>query len=201
MLWVLSLSKGLLRVFNARYAAFSFDRHHVILDVLPVWSGAISRFLLARTSGKKPADDLKRLILEASEEWYQIIENRNSKSYASLFLLNKNHQKDLPPESIKPCRRVRPRFSKREKRALERLHIKMEELYAGGQVERIKAAYKRLAKVHHPDMGGDAEKFKKLNEAHQQMLTWAANPQYTTRKALNDCWSYDGATNKWSPPL
>jgi hypothetical protein len=50
-------------------------------------------------------------------------------------------------------------------------------------------------------MGGDDEKFKKLNAAHQQMLLWAENPHFTLRKALLDCWSYDGATNKWSPPL
>jgi len=55
--------------------------------------------------------------------------------------------------------------------------------------------------VYHPDLGGDAEKFKKLNAAHQQMLLWAENPHFTLRKALLDCWSYDGATNRWSPPL
>ena len=84
---------------------------------------------------------------------------------------------------------------------MERLKLKMEELFSEGHVAKIKTAYKRMAKIHHPDMGGDAEKFKKLSEAHQQMLTWAENPQFTSRKVLNDCWSYDGSSNKWSPPL
>ena len=48
ILWVLSLSKGLLRVFNAKYAAFSFSESHVVLDVLPIWSQEISRFLFKR---------------------------------------------------------------------------------------------------------------------------------------------------------
>lgn len=30
----------------------------------------------------------------------------------------------------------------------------------------IKSAYRKLAKKHHPDLGGDPEKFKELNEAH-----------------------------------
>jgi len=32
--------------------------------------------------------------------------------------------------------------------------------------EEIKSAYKKLAKQYHPDHGGDAEKFKEINEAH-----------------------------------
>jgi hypothetical protein len=199
--WVLSLSKGLLTVFNARYAAFSFSNHFVILDVLPVWSKSISRFFFRRTTGKKPAEDLKSLILESGEKWYQIINNRNSRSYASLHLLKKNNSRAIPPDSIKPDKRVKPRFSKNEKTSMKLLRLKIEELYAEGSFSKIKSAYKKLAKVHHPDVGGDAEKFKRLNEAHQQMLLWAANPQFTSRKALSDCWSYDGATNRWSPPL
>ena len=46
-----------------------------------------------------------------------------------------------------------------------------------------------------------AEGIKKLNDAHQQMLSWAQDPQFTSRKTLIDCWSYDGSTNRWSPPL
>ena len=201
ILWVLSLSKGLLRVFNARYAAFYFNKSHVILDVLPVWSKDISRFLYKRTSGKKPAEDFKNLILRAGEDWYHTINNKNSKSYASLFLLNKNNNQGISPKSIKPDKKLRPRFSKNERKSVKFLQLKIEELFSDGHVSKIKSAYKKLAKIHHPDVGGDTEKFKKLNEAHQQMLLWAENPQFTARKALFGSWSYDGSTNRWSPPL
>jgi len=50
-------------------------------------------------------------------------------------------------------------------------------------------------------VGGDEEIFKKLNDAHEQMLSWAENPQYTSKRALQDCWSYDSAASRWSPPL
>jgi hypothetical protein len=200
MMWVLSLSKGLLKVFNARYAAFSFTKNHVILDVLPVWAKEISRFTSRRRSANKPAEDLKRLILESGSKWYEIV-NNNSKSYASMCLLNEKHYRKISPNAIKPDHTLRPRFSKDEKASMKILRLKMEELISDGKTSKIKASYKKLAKIYHPDVGGDAEKFKRLNEAHRQMLLWAENPHFTSRKALVDCWSYDGSTNKWSPPL
>lgn len=44
----------------------------------------------------------------------------------------------------------------------------------------IKEAYKKLAKQHHPDLGGDEEKFKKINEAYETLR----NPE--TRKAYDN---------------
>lgn len=201
ILWVLSLSKGLLNIFNTRYASFSFNNKHVILDILPAWSKDISRFTGKRQCGNKPADDLKNLILNSGREWYHIIENNNSKSYASLFLLMKNCNKAIPPGSIKPDNRQKPRFSKYEKESLKLLRLEISELLAEGNKTKIKNAYKKMARIHHPDMGGDAEQFKKVNAAREQMLMWAENPQFTSRKALLDCWSYDSSTNKWAPPL
>ena len=201
MLWVLSLSKGLLIAFNARYAAFSFDQNFVVLDIMPVWSQETSRFLYKRPGGKKPAEDLKNLILQSGSEWYHLVHNRTSRSYASLFLLKKNNKKELNPKSIRPDKRLKPRLSRYERECLKLLELQIEELFSEGHAARIRSAYKRLAKVYHPDMGGDAEKFKKLNAAHQQMLMWVENPHFTLSRALLDCWSYEGATNKWSPPL
>ena len=48
MTWVLSLSKGLLKAINARYAAFYFTDNQVVLDVLSVWSKQGSRFSFRR---------------------------------------------------------------------------------------------------------------------------------------------------------
>lgn len=199
--WVLSLSKGLLKAFNARYAAFSFNDEYVILDVLPIWSDDISRFLYERKVGRKPADDLKSLVLDAGVEWHRAINRQTSKSYATLILLKKNHDTQVPLSAVKPDERRRPRLSKNERESLKLLKIEMKELFSEENIPVIRSAYKKMAKIHHPDVGGDAEQFKKLHEAHQQMLIWAKNPQFTSRKALVDCWSYDGLRSRWSPPL
>lgn len=199
--WVLSLSKGLLKVFNTRYAAFSFTDGHVILDVLPAWSTVISRFVFERRAGNKPAEDLKNLILQSGKEWHKMVGNRKSKSYASLALLDKNNNREIDPSTIKPPRKARPRLSAEENECLKILSLSREELCAEGHAVRINSAYRKMAKIYHPDMGGDEEKFKQLNEAHKQMLVWAENPLFTSRRALQDCWSYDAYTNRWSPPL
>jgi len=199
--WVLSLSKGLLKAFNARYAAYSFTRGQIILDVLPTWSKGISRFSCRRTPGNKPAEDLKNLVLKSGNEWYRLVNNNLSKSYASLFLINKNHKKDIDPASIKPKKKIRPRLSKNENFYLKILHLDRKDLPFNGDTFKIKSAYKNMAKLCHPDRGGNEEDFKKLNEAHKQMLLWAERPHYTSKKALKNSWSYDGFTNRWSPPL
>ncbi len=199
--WVLSLSKGLLRTFNAKYAAFSFTDDHVMLDVLPAWSKVISRFICERTVGGKPAEDLKYLVLQSGKEWHDLIDNKKSKSYASYVLLDKSHNNEIDPASIKPNKKTKPRLSDEEKKCLKILRIEREELCAEEHSVKINSAYRKMAKVHHPDMGGDTEKFKQLNEAHKQMLGWAESPLFVSRKALHNCWSYDASTNRWSPPL
>jgi len=191
----------LLKAFNTRYAAFSFTDGHVILDVLPAWSKGISRFIYKRKAGNKPAEDLKNLVLQYGKEWYDLIDNNKSKSYASLFLLDKSHDRDIDPSSIKPNRKSQPKLSAQENACLKILCLKREELCADGHAVKINSAYRKMAKIHHPDMGGDEEKFKQLNEAHKQMLLWAENPLYISRKALQNFWSYDAYTNRWSPPL
>ncbi|MFZ0449435.1 MAG: J domain-containing protein [Desulfatiglandaceae bacterium] len=201
IVWVLSLSKGLLRTFNTRYAAFSFTGNYVVLDILPVWTKGISRFVWPRTKGRKPALDLKDLVLESGREWHHMVDHKNSRSLASLHLLQRNHEAHLRPESIKPSKCSRPRLSKEEGESLKILKIEKEILSTENCTSRIKSAYKRLAKRYHPDMGGDEEAFKRLNDAHEQMLMWMENPQYTCRKALLNSWSYDSTVNRWTPPL
>lgn len=41
-------------------------------------------------------------------------------------------------------------------------------------VEAIHKAYITLAKKHHPDLGGDIEKFRDINEAHEMLATKSA---------------------------
>ncbi len=173
-----------------------------MLDVLPTWSNVISRFIRARNNGNTPAEDLKSLVLNSGKQWYELVDNKRSRSHASLLLLDRYHNKEIDPASIKPIRKIVPKLSAQENSCLKILQLNRETLCAKENNLRINSAYRKMAKVHHPDLGGDAEKFKALNEAHKQMLSWAANPLYREAKgALQDCWSYNAYTNKWTPPL
>jgi hypothetical protein len=201
IMWVLSLSNGLLNIFNTRYASFSFSMSQVVLDILPAWSKEISRFTHKRTPGRKPADDLKALILDSGSEYYTIIADKKSRSYASHSLLEKNCNSRIPVKSIKPGSKTSPRLSRAEKASLKCLKLKLEEIISEEKTTRIKSAYKKMAMIHHPDMGGDAAEFRKLKDAHETMLMWAQNPHYTSKKALEGCWSFDASSGRWIPPL
>lgn len=37
----------------------------------------------------------------------------------------------------------------------------------------VKAAYRKLAAIHHPDRGGDGDKFDEVNQAYQRALALA----------------------------
>jgi DnaJ-domain-containing protein 1 len=43
-------------------------------------------------------------------------------------------------------------------------------LEPGASQAAIKAAYRRLAKSHHPDMGGDGEAFRRLEAAYRLLM-------------------------------
>ncbi len=45
-------------------------------------------------------------------------------------------------------------------------------------VDDIKKAYRKAALQHHPDQGGDAEKFKEVNEAYQILSDAQKKAQY-----------------------
>ena len=43
-------------------------------------------------------------------------------------------------------------------------------LKRGASQDAIKKSYRRLVKQHHPDLGGSANEFRKINEAYQRLL-------------------------------
>jgi len=50
----------------------------------------------------------------------------------------------------------------------------------------IKEAYKKLAKQHHPDLGGDEEKFKQINEAYETLKNPETRREYDTPNPFGD---------------
>jgi DnaJ-class molecular chaperone len=49
-------------------------------------------------------------------------------------------------------------------------------IYRGTSIDEVKSAYKRLARLHHPDKGGDAEVFQTVNTAYSIILKQYERP-------------------------
>ena len=58
-------------------------------------------------------------------------------------------------------------------------------LTAGATQEQIKQAFRRLVKRHHPDVGGSARAFRRLNEAYQRLMAWSQPCTQATQAALD----------------
>ena len=52
------------------------------------------------------------------------------------------------------------------------------EIERSSTLEQIKTAYRKLARKHHPDKGGDPEKFKKISEAYSVLSDISKRQQY-----------------------
>lgn len=54
------------------------------------------------------------------------------------------------------------------------------EVSSNASMEEIKAAYKRLAREHHPDKGGDVEKFQLVQRAYEKLTVRGTKPVFST---------------------
>jgi len=83
------------------------------------------------------------------------------------------------------------------------LHLKLSKSDLGSvelkQV--IKSAFRRQARIHHPDLGGDEAAFRKIHQAYAELTAWAEEPTFLRRSGFPDKWFYDGDKNRWIQPV
>ncbi|MBW1675053.1 MAG: DnaJ domain-containing protein [Deltaproteobacteria bacterium] len=198
--FALYIATGLVQTLRARYAAFSYTEDTLILDILPVGSSQISRFMWRRSKQKKVADDLLDMIEQAGREWYEMEEETSSRWWASQYLLDRTSRRDIPVSTVKPISKKTPQLNHKEKNALKVLELTKKQILAADAVQCVKSAYRRKAKLHHPDRGDTSNKFIEINEAHAELLNWAESPRFRSRTALVNSWCYDASRKRWVPP-
>lgn len=198
--FALYITTGLVQTLRARYAAFSYTQDTLILDVLPIGSSVISRFMWTRGKHKKVADDLLDLVEQAGCEWYKKEEETGSRWWASQHLLDKASRREIPVSTIMPVSKRAPQLNHKEKSALRLLELSKEQIVSKESMRSIKSAYRRQAKRFHPDKGDTSNRFVEINEAHAELLNWAENPKFRSRTALPNSWCYDASRKRWVPP-
>ncbi|MBP8980653.1 MAG: J domain-containing protein [Syntrophobacterales bacterium] len=189
---------GLVEALNTRCATFSFSETLIMMDILPYGSSEIFSFLFPRTPGKKPSEDFSSMADILGERWWAEKRRTNKRFLASQHVLEQAVRNYKPLTSVKP---VITTFSSVKKTSLLILNLGHADLCSPRLQELIKTSFRQQAKVHHPDAGGDAEVFRKLYQAYEEMISWANNPTFIRRRGFPDKWFYDGDKKKWVQPL
>ncbi len=189
---------GLLRALNTRYATFSFNEWIIFMDLLPYGMEKIHSYLLPRSPGKKPVEDFCALCNTLGSAWWRE-KNRTHKRYvASQLILDRADSMAKAKECVIPRSVTLPAVGVSN---LIRLELGFTDLTGRPDIEiSIKQAYRRQAKKHHPDLGGSAQAFRKIQEAYEKLIEWAQKPSYRFKSGFPEKWLYEGATSRWIQP-
>lgn len=194
----LNMRTGLLKALQAKCATFYFTDDVIILDVLPWGAAELSSFIYPRTTGKKPVDDFCTLSNLLGNAWWAERRRTNKRYLASRHVFDFAHAKNGDPDAVKP---VHIRQPARLYNSLTFLKLARKDLESPDLPDIIKSAYRQQALKLHPDHGGNASLFRKLQKAYEQLVGWADDPVFTTRRGFPDKWFYDGYSNRWVQPV
>jgi hypothetical protein len=189
---------GLLQTLNTRYATFYFTEFVIMMDLLLYNSDQIFSYLLARSPGRKPVEDFRQLSNRLGTLWWNERDRTNKRYLATWEVLEQARRRDAPVGTVKPVAFSTPAV---RSGSLVALDIRADELIPAKLGPRIKRAYRRQVKKHHPDMGGSQEMFLKIQEAYETLIHWARHPTFISHRGFPDKWLYQGACNCWIRPI
>ncbi len=195
--YMLDIRTGLLKALNTHYASFYFTGIMIIMDVLPYGSKEIFSFIYPRSPGEKPAEDFSKMADILGDTWWAERRRTNRKYLASRQVLEQANRNNTPTDSVKPLEIKIPTI---KGTSLIRLKLGKSELNSPELQRTIKNAYRRQAKKHHPDLGGDVATFRKIHQAYEELINWSESPTFIKRRGFPDKWFYDGNKNRWVQP-
>ena len=193
----LNMRTGLLKALNIRFATFYFTDDLIMLDVMAYGDGDILSFMYPRSSRKKPVDDFCRMADVLGNAWWAERRRTNRKYLASRLVLEQAQRSEPDTDTVKPLEIKIPNI---RHKALIQLKLGKSVLDSPELYRVIKSAYRRQALKYHPDRGGNADAFRRIHEAYEELLGWAENPSFVRRRGFPDKWFYDGMTNRWVQP-
>lgn len=189
---------GLLQALSTRYATFYFTDFMIILDLITYGTEQIYSYMLPRSAGRKPVEDFCELSNILGSLWWHERHRTKKRYLASRHVLDKASKPRAPKESVVPVALTIPTI---RAGSLISLELHADDLNPANLEQRIKSAYRRQVKKHHPDIGGHPQTFIKIHEAYEKLLHWAKHPTYTRRAGFPDKWLYQGESGRWIKPI
>ncbi|OGP88554.1 MAG: hypothetical protein A2031_02735 [Deltaproteobacteria bacterium RBG_19FT_COMBO_43_11] len=193
----LNARSGLLQALNARYATFYFSDTMIIMDIAPSGFKEIYRFSQERVAGQNPAEEFGKMANTLGRAWWAEEQRSRKKYLASRYVLNLA-QKHPAGTFLRPKLVKIPTI---RSEILCYLGMEKGDLHSTQLTKIIKNSYRQQAKIHHPDLGGHASKFRKIHAAYKELLQWSENPRFIHRRGFPDKWFYDGENKKWVQPI
>lgn len=193
----LNLRTGLLKALNIRFATFYFTDDLIMLDAMAYGAKDIFSFIYPRSVRKKPVDDFCRMADVLGNAWWAERRRTNRKYLASRLVLEQAQRNETDHDAVKPFEIKIPHV---RNKALLQLKLSKSVLESPELYRVIKTAYRQQAMKHHPDRGGNADSFRRIHAAYEELLNWAEDPSFAKRRGFPDKWFYDGTTNRWVQP-
>lgn len=194
----LDMRTGLIQALNTRFATFYFSDLSIMMDMLPYGSREIYSFLYPRSPGKKPAEDFSNMADMLGTTWWEEKQRTQKRHLASQRVLGAAARNQTSLLAVRPVLINLPAV---RDASLQHLNLSRGDLMNPALKALVRNAYRLQAKRCHPDVGGDAAAFLKIQQAYEDMLNWAENPVYVTRRGFPDKWLYDGYQNRWLQPI
>lgn len=194
----LDMRTGLIQALNVRFATFYFSDLTIVMDLLTYGSKEIYSFFYPRSPGKKPAEDFSNMADMLGNTWWTEKRRTQKRYLASQRVLDGAVRNQAPLLSVRPILISLPAI---RDVSLQHLDLKKSDLMDPQLKTLVRNAYRRQAKLFHPDVGGDAPTFMKIHQAYEDMIHWAENPTYVQRRGFPDKWLYDGNQNRWLQPI
>ena len=197
LIFALGWLKNLLLPLNTNYATFAFTDSVLIINILSFFSKEVSTFIFKRTPGETPAKGLKEVCKTLNKEWYEKSVSSRSRRAASEHLLGTGIKDFIPRDYVTPTSiSINAKISSK----LTQFNMSLDDLEEN-PLAQIKRAYRKEAKKHHPDYGGDPADFINISDAYKDIMAFIRDPVLRTRTGLPGTWSYDGSSYRWSAPL
>jgi hypothetical protein len=169
----------------------------IAMDILPYGTNQVFSFIIARTPGNKPVADFCDMFQGLGSLWWSEKRRTHKRYIASLQVFGKARKVGCELNRVIPQQVILPAVRKKD---MNILCLKSADLGLSGLESKIKNAYRCQAKKHHPDLGGNAAKFRCLQEAYEKLTKWAKKPSFLRLKGFPDKWHYEGSTNRWMQP-
>ena len=195
--YALNIRTGLLRALNTRYATFYFTDRIIVLDVLPYGGSEVFSYIFPRSLGRSPSEDFRRMSNLLGNAWWAERRRTSRKYLATSHLYTCAARNSGAVEAVRPASVKVPRV---RQEALVHLRLDRSKLRGPHPMQAVKSAFRNQAKRHHPDVGGDPSTFRRILQAYEDLLEWAENPRYQSRRGFPDKWFYDGHKNYWVQP-